>query len=270
MEFLRLGRALLAVLLLPACATATVYQGNPANYLALVDQLQPGDTLQLAAGTYTDQLQLSGLHGAAGAFITITGPASGAAAVFLADNCCNTVELDDVSYVEVSHLTLDGNGTNGTFAVDSRSPTHHITISDLYIINYGADQQMDGISTKGSAWNWIVRRNRIIGAGTGMYFGNSDGSAPFVAGLIEYNVVLDTLGYNVQIKHQNPRPTDIGLPIEAPSGSTTTSTSGSELPLPSVVTPTSTNAVAPTFPGSFPSRATHPPGPRPVPGRPSG
>jgi len=64
--------------------------------------------------------------------------------------------------------------------------------------------------------------------------------------------------------------TDIGLPIEAPSGSTTTSTSGSELPLPSAVTPTSTNAVAPTFPGSFPSRATHPPGPRPVPGRPSG
>lgn len=208
----RPGRGFLAALLLPAMASATVYQGNPGNYLALLDQLQPGDTLQLAAGTYRDQLQISDLHGAPGAYITITGPQSGAAAVFLADNCCNTVQLDDVSWLEVSHLTLDGTGTEGPFGVDSRNVTHHVTISDLTIIGYGADQQMDGISTKGPAWNWIVRRNRIIGAGTGMYFGSSDGSAPFVAGLIEYNVVLDTLGYNAQIKHQNPRPSNIGMP----------------------------------------------------------
>ena len=63
--------------------------------------------------------------------------------------------------------------------------------------------------------------------------------------------------------------TDIGLPLEVPSSTTTTS-SGSESPIPSIVTPTSTNAVAPTFPGSFPSRVTHPPGPRQAPGRPSG
>ncbi|HNA50899.1 MAG TPA: hypothetical protein PKI02_13560 [Mycobacterium sp.] len=62
--------------------------------------------------------------------------------------------------------------------------------------------------------------------------------------------------------------TDIGLPLEVPSSTTTTS-SGSESPIPSIVTPTSTNAVAPTFPGSFPSRVTHPPGPRQAPGRPS-
>ncbi len=29
---------------------------------------------------------------------------------------------------------------------------------------------------------------------------------PFVAGLIEHNTVRDTLGYNLQIKHQRPRP----------------------------------------------------------------
>ena len=52
----------------------------------------------------------------------------------------------------------------------------------------------------------------IIGAGTGMYLGSSTGDAPFVAGLIENNVVLDTLGYNLQVKHQNPRPTNIGMP----------------------------------------------------------
>jgi hypothetical protein len=45
-----------------------------------------------------------------------------------------------------------------------------------------------------------------------MYLGNSTGSFPFVRGIIEYNLIYDTLGYNIQIKHQNPRPTDIGMP----------------------------------------------------------
>jgi hypothetical protein len=45
-----------------------------------------------------------------------------------------------------------------------------------------------------------------------MYLGNSDGSAPFVNGLIEGNLVVDTIGYNVQIKHQKPRPALPGMP----------------------------------------------------------
>ena len=45
-----------------------------------------------------------------------------------------------------------------------------------------------------------------------MYFGNSDGTSPFVDGLIEHNLVVDTIGYNMQIKHQLPRPTNVGLP----------------------------------------------------------
>jgi hypothetical protein len=39
-----------------------------------------------------------------------------------------------------------------------------------------------------------------------MYFGDSDGSDPFMSGLIEGNRVSDTLGYNLQIKHQKARP----------------------------------------------------------------
>lgn len=212
MHAVRLRLALLAVLVAPALAGATIYQGNPSNYLSLLSGLQPGDTLQLAAGTYYDQLQIIDMHGNASGWIVITGPQSGSPARFVADNCCNTVQFDNASYIEVSYLTLDGAGTDGPFGVDSRNVTHHITISDLTIINYGADQLDDGISTKGPAWNWIVRHNRIIGAGTGMYFGSSNGDWPFVAGLIEYNLVLDSVGYDLQIKHQNPRPTNIGMP----------------------------------------------------------
>ncbi|WP_167107195.1 hypothetical protein [Mycobacterium sp. DL592] len=49
--------------------------------------------------------------------------------------------------------------------------------------------------------------------------------------------------------------TDIGLPGETPSSTaTTTPTDGSAPPTPPP------GAVAPTFPGSFPTRVTHPPG----------
>jgi hypothetical protein len=76
----------------------------------------------------------------------------------------------------------------------------------------GDDQQTVGISTKGPAWNWIIKNCIITGAGTGMYLGDSSGNAPFVAGTIEYNLITDTIGYNIEIKHQNPRPTGIGMP----------------------------------------------------------
>jgi uncharacterized repeat protein (TIGR01451 family) len=95
---------------------------------------------------------------------------------------------------------------------------HHITLTNLTIVNHNTTQQDVAISTMAPAWNWVIRGNRIIGAGTGMYFGNSDGTAPFVNSLIEGNLVVDTTGYNVQIKHQVGRPALPGMPA---SGVTT-------------------------------------------------
>ena len=57
----------------------------------------------------------------------------------------------------------------------------------------------------------MIRNNVIERVGTGMYLGNSDGSRPFVNGLIEHNVIIDTIGYNIQIKHQTSRPEIPGL-----------------------------------------------------------
>ena len=103
-------------------------------------------------------------------------------------------------------------------AVKSERPAryaHHITLENLLIRGHGNNQQTVGISTKCPAWNWVIRHNTIIGAGTGMYLGDSDGSAPFVAGVIEQNLIVDTIGYNLQIKHQRPRPDVAGMPFDA-------------------------------------------------------
>ncbi len=139
-------------------------------------------------------------------------------AVFTARPCCNTVSITDSSYLEIRNLELDGLGLDGVDAVKAEGPSgdanfaHHITIENLYIHGHDTGQQTVGISTKCPAWDWVIRRNVIASAGTGMYLGNSDGSAPFVNGLVEGNLVVDTIGYNVQIKHQNNRPALPGMP----------------------------------------------------------
>ncbi len=198
-------------------STATVYNGNPSNYRTLLDGLQAGDTLLLEAGTYTEGLPIYDMVGTAVSPIIIQGAESGARAVFTARGCCNTIEIQDSAYVEIYNLELDGQNLNGVDAVkaggnENTNWTHHITLENLYIHSHDNGQQTVGISTKIPAWDWVIRRNIIDSAGTGIYLGNSNGNAPFVRGLIEGNLIVDTIGYNMQIKHQNPRLNLAGMP----------------------------------------------------------
>ncbi len=154
------------------------------------------------------------LHGTPDLPIVIEGPETGPPAVFLAAPGRNTVSILDSSHVIIRNLVLEGRGlaVDGVKCEGHARFAHHITLENLTIRGHGNNQQTVGISTKCPAWNWVIRGNLIEGAGTGIYLGNSDGRAPFVAGLIEHNVVRNTLGYNLQIKHQLPRPALPGMP----------------------------------------------------------
>jgi hypothetical protein len=214
-------RRLAGLLVVVAQATwATTYQATPATLNGLLPQLVAGDRLELAAGTYA-HFTVNGLNGTPIAWIDLTGPESGAPAVIQADPgpCCNTVELVSSSYVAVRHLTIDNLGVQGAFAVSAKSGlVHHIRIEDNHLVFTNADQNDCGISTKVPTWGWEIRRNVIERAGTGLYLGNSDGTRPFVQGLIEDNLVVNPVGYDMEIKHQVDWPTDAGLP----AGPTTT------------------------------------------------
>ena len=201
------------------CATTVISRtldANPTTYLGQLATLQPGDRLRLAAGDYLSGLNLRGIEGAPGACIVIEGPDEGVAR-FLGRDCCNTVSLGDSSYLVVRGLELDGQGRlgDGVKAESTAAYAHHITLEDLYIHGHGADQQIVGINTKCPAWNWLIRRNVIEGAGTGIYLGDSNGEDEFSEGLIEHNLIVDTIGYSMQIKHQNGRATALGAPANA-------------------------------------------------------
>jgi hypothetical protein len=210
----------LAVLLSVGSARAADIAATPADYRSKLTTLAPGDNLRLAAGDYADGLPISGLNGTAAAPITIAGPAAEVARL-LGNASRNTIDIRNSSYITIENLTIDGQDIAGIDAIKASGTAvdwaHHITIENCIILRHdggATSQQTVGISTKVVAWDWVVRHNLIDGAGTGIYFGNSDGTRAFIGGLIEYNVFRRTLGYNMQIKHQLARESVPGVPTE--------------------------------------------------------
>jgi hypothetical protein len=193
-----------------------IVRAHPGNYRDLLRRLRPGDTLLLSPGVYDNDygppgLAIFDLHGEPNRPIVITGPATGPRPIFKARPTHNTVRIANASFIVIRNLDLDGRNLP-VDGVKAQGPSHDITVESLMIRNHGHDQQNVGISTKAPAWNWVVRGNVIERAGTGMYFGHPDGLWPFVHALIEHNLVVDTIGYNIQIKHQKSRTNDPGLP----------------------------------------------------------
>ena len=211
--------ALWSIALAASSAQGADHVAGPADYLAVVSKLEAGDTLSLVAGEYRGGLPIHHLHGEAGRPIVVRGPAAatGGRAVFVGRDGANTVSLVDASYVTLRDLWVDGRHAeaDGVKAEGSRDPVHHITLERLTIVGHDRAQDVVGISTKCPAWGWVIRDNVIVGAGTGMYLGNSDGHAPFVAGTIENNAVIDSIGYDIEIKHQVSRPSLAGMPSGA-------------------------------------------------------
>lgn len=196
--------------LVAGAAGAADYRAGPNDYRPYLNRLQAGDRLLLEPGDYRRGLPLHDLSGLPGKPIVIEASNAAAPPRFIARAGANTVSLVNVRHIVLRRLELDG----GNLPVDALKAEGHsryadfVTLENLHIHDHAASQQNVGISTKCPAFGWVVRGNRIERVGTGMYFGDSDGSDPFVSGLVEENRVSDTLGYNLQIKHQKSRPAE--------------------------------------------------------------
>jgi hypothetical protein len=197
---------------------STIIDANPGNYRSLLDPgLAPGTLLRLAAGIYPDGLPFNGHHGAENDCIIVEGPdVWPPTARFTVRTCCNTVSIQDSSYLVIRNLEIDGTGdtvsADGVKAETGGNLAHHITLENLFIHHHDLSQQTVCISTKIPAWNWVIRNNVLDTCGTGAYLGNSDGEQELVNSLIEHNLFVNSVGYNMQVKHQNGRNTGIGMP----------------------------------------------------------
>ncbi len=199
-----------------ASVSAAIVKAGPGDYRAMLRTLRAGDTLELDAGVYRDGLDVHHIVGAPGSPVTIRGAPAPHRSTFVANPLRNTVSIVDSAHVVISDLELRG----GEIPVDAVKAegharfAHHIVVERLRIVGYGFSQQNVAISTKCPAWNWIIRHNTVDGAGTGLYLGDSDGSAPFVRGVIEHNIIMGSRGYAIQVKHQSAWPVMIDVPAE--------------------------------------------------------
>ena len=102
------------VLMMMACSinlvSANFMSATPANYTSFLSGLQPGDTLYLEAGNYMNRLNLNNKSGTAADPIVIMG--SGNSTVFLANACCNTVDMTNVAYIVIRDFMIDGQNIN--------------------------------------------------------------------------------------------------------------------------------------------------------------
>lgn len=182
---------LLGLALGPRGAAGAELSATPADYVAQLARLEPGDTLLLAAGRYPG-LTLD-RSGEAGAPITVHGPASGAPAVVVGRACCAGVTLRDVAYVRLQHLTVDleGQPVDAVVAEATRGGVHHVTLEDVRLTGFAAGVELAGVRTRCPAWDWAVRRVVIEEPGVGLALGTTGGRAPFVRGLLEQLLVVD-------------------------------------------------------------------------------
>jgi len=208
---------------LTLCATTSVvlhtqrrYDANPGNYQSQLGKLNAGDTLVFTAGNYTNGINITNMHGAPDRWITLRS-VTPQAAVFLGKPGKNTIDIFNSSYIWVVDFLLDGQNIPDIDGIKAggggaSNYTHHIWIDGNVILGHGESQQVCGISTKLTSWDWIISHNIIRGAGTAIYLGNSDGTMPFIRGVIEYNLIENPTGYCMQIKHQLDRPNIAGIP----------------------------------------------------------
>jgi hypothetical protein len=199
---------LVFLLCLQGSAMSADFKAGPDDYRSYLALLKPGDRLLLEGGEYFRGLPLHGLQGHSGQPVIIEGSKTRPATRFIAQSGVNTVSLVNVRHLTIRNLELEGNNqpVDAIKAEGHSGYAHFVTLENLYIHDFAASQQNVGISTKCPAFGWVIRENRIERVGTGMYLGDSDGTDPFVAGVIERNIIRDTQGYNLQIKHQKKRP----------------------------------------------------------------
>lgn len=204
-------------------SAAGVKTAVPADYRRKLTELAPGDTLRLEPGVYMSGLPLTDCNGTSDAWITIEGPPPGKGVAEIRQQAvANCVELRRCSHVALKHLHILGGGPDGIpgqFGISAqgglKNRVHHIRIEDCVISDWNTSQQSVGISTKTPTWDWTIRGNIIRDCGTGLYLGNSNGHDPFIRGVIEGNLVMNPLGYCMEIKFQQLRPQVEGMPTTA-------------------------------------------------------
>lgn len=173
------------------------------SFEAAVEALNPGDTLTVHPGTYTDSGRISiGVKGTANAPVTIQAADGGQRPLITrsaSDAVQNTINIEGAEYLAIRGLEISSNGGDG---INMSGGPSYITLEDLVIHDISV-----GINFRSSMHHITVRRNHIYNTndtGEGMYVGCNYAECAVSDSLIENNWIHDTLaasqGDGIEIK----------------------------------------------------------------------
>jgi hypothetical protein len=174
-------------------ATIEIIPGQ--SFETAAEGLQPGDTLIVHQGTYSDSGRIS---------LSVKGTAVSPVVIRKADGelrpvitrpegaaLQNTINIEGAAYLTVKGLEIVGNGGDG---INLNSDPSFITLEDLDIHDVDV-----GVNFRSSMNNIIVRRTHIYrtgrnsGTGEGMYVGCNNASCIVRDSVIESNWIHDVI-----------------------------------------------------------------------------
>jgi hypothetical protein len=133
-----------------AAATLHVGPGQPYPTLpAAVAVVQPGDTVEIHAGTYPGGLAFTNLKGLPGAWITLRA-AAGETVIF--EGGGNAIQFVEPAYLHVKGLTFrhqTGNGVNTDDGGTFNTPAHHVVFEDCIFRDMNASGNNDLLKLSG-------------------------------------------------------------------------------------------------------------------------
>ena len=183
-------------------ARATDLYANPGdNIRSIILNMDPGDTLHLAAGDYVTNLRMTNQNGDPDNWHVVRGPDVGVARI-VAVGYYNQIELTNSSYWRLENLELDGIGVSSEAFKAQGTYAHHIVLDGLNVHDY-LDVTLD---TKAVTWDMTIKNCHVHDGGSvGLYLGNSTGYGQLINFTFDNNLVERTYSYNMQIKQQNTR-----------------------------------------------------------------
>lgn len=138
---------------------------NRTELVKACSEAEPGAVIRLAPGYYAGGVTLVGLHGTAEAPIVLMAQFPEQRPVFR--GATNGLHLSMCAHVHLKHLCVKGARGNGINIDDGgqvESPTHHIVLEDLVVLETGPEGNRDGIKLSGLV-DFAVRKCRVVGWG---------------------------------------------------------------------------------------------------------
>ncbi len=127
-----------------------IHVENNEELQAAITSAKPGTTILLEPGEYAGGMHFRQIKGEAGKPIVIAAADAKNPPVIRGGTTC--LQLSDVAYLELRDLRFTGARVNGVNIDDGGSyetPTHHILLRGLTVIDVGSDGNHDGIKLSG-------------------------------------------------------------------------------------------------------------------------